>query len=219
MLSPITNTTMPITIQAPVRGIWKLHTPSGHHPYSKDLEALDFTFRTLKPVARLRLFFGLLDVANLPSWGQPVVAPLSGEILRVVQHHDDHTAVNLIRDGIQRKLDARCAGDDPGAYLGNHIIMAASSGAHILFAHLQKSSAQVVAGQTVAAGDMLARVGNSGISLLPHLHFHITNPTADNPDQPLPFVFEQFDALDNRIWQSCRESLPVDQKPFRVSEP
>ncbi len=210
---------MPTTIQAPVRGIWKLLTPSGHHPYSKDFQALDFTFRTLKPVTRLRLFFGLLDVTTLPSWGQPVQAPMPGTVLRVVQDHDDHTAVNLIRDGIQHKLDARCPSDDPGVHLGNHIIMAASSGEHMLFAHLKKSSAQVVAGQKVAAGDMLARVGNSGISLLPHLHFHITNPAADNPDQPLPFVFEQFDALDNRVWQAYRESLPVDHKPFRVSEP
>ncbi len=207
---------MPITIHAPVEDVWKLFTPRGHHPYSKDFQALNFRFRALPVALRLRYVFGLLDVARLPSWGQRVLAPLDGKILHVSQDYDDHAQVNIIRDGIGRRLDVRCAGDDAGKHLGNHIIMAANSGHHLLFAHLKKSSVRVVSGQTVHAGEMLAQVGNSGASLLPHLHFHITDPSADNPDQPVPFVFAQHQTLDNGIWHDCQALLPNDHQPFRI---
>jgi murein DD-endopeptidase MepM/ murein hydrolase activator NlpD len=208
---------MPITIQCPVSGIWKLQTPRGHHPYSKDFTALDFRLRNLSPGTRLRYLLRSLDVSTLPSWDQPVMAPVSGRILTVAQDHDDRVALNLVADWISQRIIApRKGNDDMGHYLGNHVIMAADDGHHLLFAHLKKCSAKVVAGQRVAAGELLAKVGNSGISMRPHLHFHITNPAAEHPDQPIPFVFTAYQAQDNGVWRDYQALLPVDNKPFKT---
>ena len=41
------------------------------------------------------------------------------------------------------------------------------------FAHLQPGSVSVAAGQRVRAGDLLGRVGHTGNSTSPHLHFQL----------------------------------------------
>ncbi len=208
---------MPITIRSPVSGVWKLHSPRGHHPYSKDFCALDLRFRVLSPALRLRHLFGRLDATALPSWGQPVVAPLAGRVVTVAQDQGDRLSLNLPRDLFLIRRAMKGGSSDPTFYLGNHLMLEADSSHHLLLAHLQQSSIRVVPGQLVAAGEVLAKVGNSGLSLLPHLHFHITDPSADDPDQPLPFIFEQYEALDGGVWHPHEKSLPVDHQPFRTA--
>ncbi len=208
---------MPVTIQSPVTGIWTIHSPRGHHPYSKDFRALDYCYRTLSPALRLRHLLGRLDVTALPAWAQPVRAPLGGRIVTVAQDHDDRLMLNLPRDLSRIRHAVRSGNTDAGFHLGNHLILETDDGHHLLLAHLKKSSVRVVPGQTVSPGDVLAKVGNSGLSLLPHLHFHVTDPAAPNPDQPLPFVFETHQRLDGGVWYEQAASLPPDHRPFRIS--
>ena len=206
---------MPIVIQSPVHGTWKLHTPGGHHPYSKDFRALDVRYRELGTLEKLRWRLGRIDVSAFSSWAQTVLAPLSGTVVHVSQDHPDRSQLNHLGDWLGNRLAARRGGNDPGHWLGNHLVLEADSGHHLLFAHLKQSSIRVVPGQAVAAGEALAKVGNSGISLTPHLHFHITDPTANNPDQPVAFVFDQYETLDGGIWHPARSLLPADHTPFR----
>lgn len=210
---------MPITIQCPVSGVWKLFTPAGHHPYSKDFVALDFRLHEFSLANRLRYCIASLGSDALPGWDQAVVAPMGGKILRVEQDHDDRVTMNILRDTVQQKIIApRKGSDDMGYYLGNYIIMEADSGHHFLFAHLRKGSARVFEGQTASAGDTIAHIGNSGVSMRPHLHFHITHPEAEHPDQPVPFVFDHYQSCDNGVWHDQKQLLPVDNKPFRTRE-
>ena len=54
-----------------------------------------------------------------------------------------------------------------------HLLRCAAKGADVLLGHLQPGSLQVRAGATVAAGDWLGLVGNSGNTGEPHLHVHV----------------------------------------------
>lgn len=207
---------MPVTIQSPLQGVCKLHTPSGHHPYSKDFQCLDFRGRALTPGQWLLYLLARLDATSLPSWGQEVRAPLAGKILVVAQDQADRYQLNGLLDRMRKRFKRAKAGEGAEFFLGNYLILEAESGHHLLFAHLQKSSVRVVEGQSVAVGEVLARIGNSGQSLQPHLHFHITDPTSSEPDQPRPFVLNQFQTLADGIWRDHRESLPPDDKPFRT---
>lgn len=54
---------------------------------------------------------------------------------------------------------------------GNYIIVKHSNGTETVYAHL--SSVNVSAGQNVAQGEMIGRLGSSGNSTGPHLHFEI----------------------------------------------
>jgi murein DD-endopeptidase MepM/ murein hydrolase activator NlpD len=83
---------------------------------------------------------------------------------------------------------------------GNHVVQRFEQNGqtyYAFYAHLVPGSASesVQVGQEVKAGDVVGRLGNSGNSDAPHLHFHVMdtpNPLASNG---LPYVFESLDLV------------------------
>ena len=75
-------------------------------------------------------------------------------------------------------------------YGGNHVILEIAPNVFALYGHLHTGSVTVKVGDRVKAGATLAKLGNTGPSTGPHLHFGI----ADKPDfwtgRSLPFVFD-----------------------------
>lgn len=53
---------------------------------------------------------------------------------------------------------------------GNHIVLKTETGIFILMAHLKKHSVLVEKGDSVIAGQEIAKIGNSGNTTQPHLH-------------------------------------------------
>jgi murein DD-endopeptidase MepM/ murein hydrolase activator NlpD len=56
---------------------------------------------------------------------------------------------------------------------GNGVVIAHAGGWETQYCHMAKDSVRVRPGQTVAAGDPLGRVGLSGATVFPHLHFTV----------------------------------------------
>jgi Peptidase family M23 len=77
-------------------------------------------------------------------------------------------------------------------YGGNHVILQIAPNVFALYVHLHTGSVAVKAGDVVKAGVRLARIGNTGPSMGPHLHFGLS----DKPDffsgRSLPFVVDSF---------------------------
>ena len=76
-----------------------------------------------------------------------------------------------------------------GSY-GNYIIIAHYNGLYTLYAHGQDGSRTVSAGQTVKQGQQIMRVGSTGNSTGPHLHFEVrTSPgTYSNRKNPMNYL-------------------------------
>lgn len=70
-----------------------------------------------------------------------------------------------------------------GGY-GNRIVIAHAGGFQTMFAHLSELNVEV--GQKVCRGQQIARVGNTGRSTGPHLHYEIL--IDEDPLDPLPFL-------------------------------
>lgn len=76
---------------------------------------------------------------------------------------------------------------------GNHIVIDHSDGFFTFYGHLAPGSVQVAVGDTVKAGDQIARVGDSGGSQVPHLHFHLVDSANPSAGNGFPLTFDRFD--------------------------
>ncbi|MBI3652839.1 MAG: M23 family metallopeptidase [Acidobacteria bacterium] len=78
------------------------------------------------------------------------------------------TVVAVVKDQPDQEIGAADA-ENPG---GNYIVIQHAPHLYSFYAHMQRDSAQVEVGESVSAGQLLGRVGNSGSSSEPHLHIH-----------------------------------------------
>jgi len=75
---------------------------------------------------------------------------------------------------------------------GNYVVEALADGRFALYAHLQTGSVRVRAGERVRPGQVLGRVGNTGNSTEPHLHFHVMDRPSPLLSNGLPYAFDRF---------------------------
>ena len=117
--------------------------------------------------------------ADTAAFGQPVLAPVDGKVVRAVTGVPDNDGLHEFpRRSLQEDLA------QPDWIFGNHVILEAQPGAYVLLGHLQQSSISVKAGDMVRRGVPLARCGNSGNTFVPHLHLQVM----DRPDPADPTV-------------------------------
>jgi hypothetical protein len=120
------------------------------------------------------------------SWGQPVYATAGGKIAYVCYDMPD------LPPGVPpNPLMFR---DDMRRILGNAVAISHGNGEFSYFAHLQQASIEVREGELVRRGVRIGRVGNSGHSPGPHLHFSLLEGPNLFIDQGLPVQFSHFSA-------------------------
>jgi hypothetical protein len=170
----------------PLEGAWwtiQASDWSDHHkiePYSQTY-ALDFV--------RLGMdneFFHDrgLELEDHYSWDAPVFAAAGGKVAHVCYDMPD------LKPGAAP--DLRMFRDDPRRILGNAVAISHANGEFSYYAHLQQASLTVNEGQMVRRGQLLGRVGNSGQSPGPHLHFHLMEGPNLLIDRGLPARFVEF---------------------------
>jgi hypothetical protein len=129
-----------------------------------------------------RLFTG--DGSRNEQWfafGAEVLAATDGTVVHV-------------RDGMPEETPNQppVAVLQPADYAGNQVVIQLAPAVWAAYAHLQPGSLRVAVGDRVASGQPLGRLGNTGNSTAPHLHFQLS----DGPDiltaNSLPFVFDRY---------------------------
>ncbi len=83
-------------------------------------------------------------------------------------------------------------GDRDPDGLGNHVVIDHGNGEYSALVHLQPGSVRVRKGDHVTQGELLGRVGFSGDTFIPHLHYQIMNTAADSTGEGLPSYFRSF---------------------------
>jgi hypothetical protein len=76
---------------------------------------------------------------------------------------------------------------------GNHVVLDIGNGFFAFYAHLQKGSVTVRPGERVKRGQVLGKLGNSGNTSAPHLHFHIMDGPSVLGSNGLPYVIDGFE--------------------------
>jgi len=126
------------------------------------------------------------DAANVHSYaayGADVVAVADGKVVAILDKLNDQTAGTL-PDMSSISLET---------IDGNHVILDIGGGAFAFYAHLQRGSIDVSVGDHVKRGQVLGKLGNSGNTSAPHLHFHIMDGLSTLGSNGLPYVIDSFD--------------------------
>ena len=119
------------------------------------------------------------DNASFFGYGLNVRSATSGRVIEAV-------------DGMPNQIPGQLVPPlEASQYGGNHVTVDIGSGKYAFYAHLAPGSVKVKQGDQVRVGQILGKLGSSGNSDAPHLHFQIMDSASPFNTNGLPFVFKQ----------------------------
>lgn len=144
-----------------------------------------------------------IDVRSYHAYGETVFAVADGFVIST-------------KDGLPDNVPRTSRGFETALPLtmdnvaGNTVTLDLGGGQFALYAHLMPESVRVQKGDRVKRGQALGRIGNSGDSREPHLHFEVTDSPELLAGEGLPYLIDQYEIrsadghLDLRV-----DELPV----------
>lgn len=116
-------------------------------------------------------------VTDYYCYGLPVLAPADGVVQATFDGDPDMPVGEL------------GGGTNAG---GNQVVLQVAPHEFVWICHLQRGSLAVKPGDRVTAGQVLARVGNSGNTSEPHIHIHLQDTAADGFGEGIPLHFHDY---------------------------
>ena len=169
----------PFVCAGPVLGVWQM----GNGPAERQVHANLLQLKSRYAWDLVIRIDGSTHSGELDSnrsywaWGKTVRAVADGVVIDVVEDQLD-------RGGLQ-------ASTAPCLFApANRVVVRHEGGVHTAYLHLQQNSVPVEKGARVKAGEWIGKVGNSGHSSEPHLHFFAFRRAENGALQPVPVAFK-----------------------------
>jgi murein DD-endopeptidase MepM/ murein hydrolase activator NlpD len=119
------------------------------------------------------------------GYGADVLAAADGRVIGAANDQPEDPSAMQRPDETQEAYFARLQKEQGErlakgvtAITGNYVMIDHGKNEYSLYAHLQPGSVRVHVGDQVKCGDVIGKLGSSGNSTEPHLHFHV----CDKPD-------------------------------------
>lgn len=128
------------------------------------------------------------------SWGEDVLSAGTG------------TVVNVRTDRIDQEIGTF----DLNEPVGNVVVIQHGPALFSLYGHMMQSSATVSIGDPVSAGQVIGKIGNSGYSTAPHIHFQYMDNADIVPGKGLPALFwgAKINRLSDAVLQGIVSPFP-----------
>lgn len=213
-----------IILEFPLHGVWITPNTPGKkipsHGIDKYGETYAYDFVGVDEKEKSNKFYesSLISylVHGVPlnkchGWGSEVYAPCNGEIVRIENGVVERNPVNLKNDLNYMRKITKLFEQGKAVYrevAGNYIILKCSEKEYALFAHLQMNSICVEEKQTVKTGQIIGRVGHSGNSTAPHLHFQLMDNIDPKQSKGIPCKFKGYEELKKGRWVEIKNGIP-----------
>jgi len=105
---------------------------------------------------------------------------------------------------------------------GNQVMLEIAPNVYAVYGHPQPGSLRVKVGDSVKVGSPLAKIGNTGPSFGPHLHFGLLNRPAIFTGRSLPFVIDSYTlagTVDIKASQGDTLAVSPNSKQVRSAYP
>jgi murein DD-endopeptidase MepM/ murein hydrolase activator NlpD len=224
----------PVVVDFPLRGqTWMaVTTPATRVPsHGTDLLGQRYAYDLLKvderkgvnfhPTTQLRGLFRGGATRDCYAWGAPIHAPFEGEVVAASDGMAEREWIHPLKEmGRAMRNAATFTPEKIPEILGNHVVLRAAvadggGAVYAGFAHLTPGSVSVAEGQHVASGDLLGRVGHTGNSTSPHLHFQLM----DSPDlmtaRGIPCAFREYEVQRDGEWVLVVNGIPGQRDRIR----
>jgi hypothetical protein len=157
------------------------------------------------------------DPRRLDNWygyGQPIFAPGSGVVLAVANDIPE----NWFEDAKATRIGypRLAAGKDPKG-IGNFVLLDHQNGEYSLLVHMKPGSVIVRPGDRVPQGQLVGRIGFTGDSIFPHLHYSLMDGPEAFKAWGLPAYFSQFHRVLGASSTKVKRG-PVDSGDFLESD-
>ncbi len=122
------------------------------------------------------------DVKNFTCYGADILAVADGTVIETQNNLENQKPGTL---------------PDPKTITienvdGNHVILDLGGGVYAFYAHMQKDGVAVHVGDHVTRGQVLGKLGNTGNTSAPHLHFQLMDGPSALGAQGIPYVIDSF---------------------------
>jgi hypothetical protein len=131
-------------------------------------------------------------------YGEPVLAPVGGEVVTVDKERKDNVAGEF----------------DAQSVMGNYVIIRVDDKEYLFVAHMKEGSIPVDEGDTVERGQKIGECGNSGRSLQPNVHVHLQNTPEFPMSESLPLRFSNYIADGEPVEKGMPEGSSDSENPF-----
>jgi murein DD-endopeptidase MepM/ murein hydrolase activator NlpD len=145
--------------------------------------------------------------SNYVGYGAPVFAAASGAVVSVL---------NDVPENVPTEPPQNITIENAA---GNHVIVDIGGDRFVTYAHLQPGSVPVRKGDRIHRGQYLGKVGNSGSSAGPHLHFQVSDSASNGAatSSGKPYVMSSFELvgrlLNEEAWLSLTTVVPAEIGP------
>jgi murein DD-endopeptidase MepM/ murein hydrolase activator NlpD len=216
-------------VDFPLRGEWRaVNTPASRIPsHGTDMLGQRYAFDLMRldpgngsryhPAGGLRTLLIGVPTRECHGWGEPIHAPLDGVVVAARDGLPERTRIHPVRElalVLRNGLTFRPTPHHVHRVMGNHVILQCDD-VYAGFAHLTTGSVAVEAGQQVRVGDVLGRVGHTGNSTAPHLHFQLM----DGPDpltaHGVPCAFREYEVWRDDGWRRVEHAIPKSTDRIR----
>lgn len=225
------NAQKPIVMALPLRGEWLApNTPGTKIPshgtnrlgtrYAYDFIQVDWN-RAGWPSYQggvLRYLLSGISLNQYYCWGQEVYSPCDGIVVRAQDGYAERPKTNLFSDMARAYQNAHYFDpkrDDIQSVAGNYIVIDCGGNVYAALVHLQTGSVRVSVGQRVKTGDIVGRVGHSGNSYMPHLHFQLMDSGDITAANGLPCVFAEYEVFRDGKWTVIQNGIPTSKDRIR----
>ncbi len=225
-------------IEFPLKGEWVApHTPGDKIPshgtdslgqrYAYDFFQTEVNSRIKHKFYRsslLRYWIRGISTHDCYCYKEPVYSPVKGEVIVVKDGlHEPrylHPVLDILKV-VMRTVSATFQGIFLPAhkiqlhrFIGNYVIVK-FAGYFAFFAHLSPGTIPVKEGQQVSIGDVIGKVGHSGNSTAPHLHFHVMDSADLLTAKGVSCAFRKYFTWEGKGWKETKNGIPKSDQRIK----